>query len=101
MPTILPPRTHHTNAMTSRVKMALFTAYLVSLAAFCGLMAANGPRLRAAAEAQEALVIEAENKTFCGTLGIRPEAALYAQCAAGLARIRARAFERSTSSSIL
>jgi hypothetical protein len=79
----------------------LIAAYLVSLAAFCGLIAINGPQIRAAAEAQEALVIEEENKAFCGRLGIGPEATLYAQCAAGLADIRARALQRSASNSML
>jgi len=36
------------------------------------------------------LVIKGENKAFCGTLGIGPQATLYTQCATGLADISAR-----------
>jgi hypothetical protein len=87
--------------MASRVKSGLFAAYLLSLVAVCGLIAINGPQLRAAAEAQEALVIEEEDRAFCGTLGIGPQDTRYTQCAAGLADIRARALQRSASNSIL
>jgi hypothetical protein len=87
--------------MGFRVKRGLFAAYVASLVVVCGLIAINGPQLRAAAEAQEALVIEEENKAFCGTLGIGPQDTLYARCAAGLAEIRGRTLQRSASNSIL
>lgn len=97
MPTSLPSRSHRTTEVASWLERGLLAAYLVSLVAFCGLMVVNGPQIRAAAEAQEALVIEEENKAFCGTLGIGPEATRYAQCAAGLTNIRARHHQRSVS----
>src|SRR5262245_4966976 len=101
MPTHLPARSRRTDEMAFRVKKGLIAAYVLSLVAVCGLVAINGPQLRAAAEAREALVIEEENKAYCGTLGIGPQATLYTQCAAGLADIRARVLQRSASNSIL
>jgi hypothetical protein len=92
---------HQTTEVASWLERGLLAAYLVSVVAFCGLIAINGHQIRAAAEAQEALVAEEENRAFCGTLGIGPEATLYTQCAAGLADIRARALQRSASNSIL
>jgi hypothetical protein len=101
MPTSLPARTYRTNGSASRLERSLLAAYAVSVVAVCGLIVVNGPQMRAAAEAEEARVIEEENQAFCGGLGIGPGATLYTQCAAGLADIRARALQRSASNSIL
>jgi hypothetical protein len=79
----------------------LLAAYAVSLLAVCGLIVINGPQMRAAAEAEEARVIEEENQAFCGRLGIGPETSRYAQYAAGLAEVRARHLQRRTGDSIL
>jgi hypothetical protein len=75
--------------------------YAVSLVAVCGLIVINGPQMRAAAEVEEARVIEEENQAFCGRFGIAPETSRYAQCAAGLAEIRARHLQRSAADPIL
>jgi hypothetical protein len=76
-------------------------AYLVSVIAVCGLLIANGPRIRAAAEAREAHIVEEENRAFCATFGIGPETARYAQCASELMQIRARYLQRYIGDSIL
>jgi hypothetical protein len=79
----------------------LLAAYVVSLVAVCGLIVVYGPQMRAAAEAETARLIEEENKAFCGRLGIGPDASRYAECAAGLAEIRARHLQRNAADSIL
>jgi hypothetical protein len=73
----------------------------VSLTAVCGLLIANGPQIRAAAEAREAQIVEEENRAFCSRFGIGPETARYAQCVSELTQIRARHLQRYFSDSIL
>ena len=80
---------------------AKLIAYVLSLVALAGLIGINGPQIRAAAEAQEERIVGEENRAFCGKLGIDPGTTSYAECAAGLAGIRARALERSAGNSIL
>src|SRR5262245_57242130 len=99
MPTSLPLRAK-TSRLTSRLPQAALAAYVLSLVAVSGLIVINGPQMRAAAEAQEARIVEEENRVFCGKFGINPGTSRYAECAAGLANIRARALERSASNSI-
>jgi hypothetical protein len=79
----------------------LLAAFGVSLVAICGLFVIHGPQMRAAAEAEEARVVEEENQAFCGRFGISPETSRYAHCAAGLAEIRSRHLQRNSSGSIL
>jgi len=97
MPTSLPARPRQTSEMASRLKRGLIAAYLVSVVAFCGLLAINGPQIRAAAEAQNALAIEEENKAFCSKFRIGPEIGRYAACANDLMDIRRRHEQRVTS----
>jgi len=101
MPTTLPSTARRTREGASRLERNLLAAYGVALAAVCGLLIVNGPELRAAAEAKEALIAEEENKAFCSRFGIGPETSRYAQCAAELSAIRARHLQRSFSDSIL
>jgi hypothetical protein len=61
----------------------------------------NGPQIRAAAEAREASIVEEENNAFCSRLGVGPTTGRFAECAAGLAEIRARYLQRSVGDSIL
>jgi hypothetical protein len=65
------------------------------------MLAINGTQIRSGAEAHEARIVEKENRAFCSKFGIDPGTSRYAECAAGLANIRARALERSASNSIL
>lgn len=101
MPTSLPARPYQMAEGASWLRRGLLAAYLVSLVAVCSVLVINGPQIRAAAEAQEALVIEEENKAFCSEFGIGRETSRYAQCAAGLKEIRVRHLQRSVSDSIL
>jgi hypothetical protein len=101
MPTTLPATAGQKSEGASRLERCLFAAYCIALAAVCGLLVVNGPNLRAAADAKEALIAEEENKAFCGTFGIGPETSRYAQCAAELAAIRARHLQRNFGDSIL
>jgi hypothetical protein len=101
MPTSLPARTRQTGGALSWRGCGLLLLCAISLVTLCGLLAINGPQIRAAAAAHEARIVEEENRAFCGKLGIDPGTTRYAECAAGLADIRARALERSTSDSIL
>lgn len=101
MPTTLPLRANQTSRSTSQLQQGALAAYVLSLVALSGLIVVNGPEMRAATEAREAQVVEAENKAFCSQFGMRPGTGRYAECAAGLADIRARALERSASNSIL
>jgi hypothetical protein len=79
----------------------LLAGYGLSLLVVCGFLVIDGPRLRAAAEAQETQIVEAENKAFCSKFGAGPETARYAQCASELTQIRARHLQRYVSDSIL
>jgi hypothetical protein len=101
MPTTLPSASHRRGGAPSRLESRLLAAYGVSLVTLSGLIVINGPQMRAAAEAQEARIVEEENRAFCGKLGIDPGTSRQAECAAGLAVIRARALERSAGNSIL
>jgi hypothetical protein len=76
-------------------------AYVVAVVAGCGLLIANAPRLRAAAEAREAHIVEEENRAFCTMFGIGPETARYAQCASELSQMRARRLQRYLGDTIL
>ena len=101
MPTILPSRANQTSGGVSWLGRGVLAASSVLLVAFCALLAVNGPQLRAAAEAQEAQIVEAENKAVCSKLGIGLNTSRYAEYAAGLAEIRARYLQRSLADSIL
>jgi hypothetical protein len=87
--------------MAFRPKGWLLAAYCVALLAVCNVLVINGPQIRAAAEAREAHVVEEENRAFCATFGIVPEAARYAECASELTQIRARHLQRYVSDSVL
>jgi hypothetical protein len=101
MPTSLPARSHQGGRAVSWIGRGLLLLCVISLVALCVLLAINGPQIRAAAEAEEAHLVEEENRAFCGKFGIGPETSRYAECAAGLTEIRARHLQRSVSDSIL
>jgi hypothetical protein len=87
--------------LASRSQGWLLAAYGVSVLVVCGYLVIDGPRLRAAADAREAEIVQAENMAFCSKLGAGPETAGYPQCASGLAQIRARHLQRYLSDTIL
>lgn len=97
MPTTLSASNYPTNAVASRLQRRLLAAYAVFVVALCGLLAINGPQIRAAVEAKEALMVEEENRAFCSKFGIGPGTSRYAQCAAELTEIRARHLQRNVS----
>jgi hypothetical protein len=101
MPTNLTATNQRTDSLASKVGRLMLAAYFVSAIAVCGLLVANGPQIRAAAEAREARIVEEENRAFCSRFGMGPETARYAQCASELMQIRARHLQRYTSDSIL
>jgi hypothetical protein len=101
MPTSLPSRATHTSGVVSRLGQGALAAYAVSLAVLCSLLVINGPQIRAAAEAEEARVIDEENRAFCSKFGIDPATSRFAECAVGLMEIRARHLQRSGSDFIL
>src|SRR5262245_49849921 len=100
MPTSLPARTRQTGGPLSWIVRWSPLLCVTSVLALCVLFAINGPQIRASADAQEARIVDEENRAFCSKFGIGPGTNRYAECAAGLADIRARALERSTSNSI-
>ena len=95
MPTSLPARNHHTGRAVSWIGRGLVSLGVISVVALCVLLAIYGPQIRAAAEAKEARLVEEENRAFCSKFGIGPETKRYAECAAGLAEIRARHLQRN------
>jgi hypothetical protein len=74
------------------VRAVLIATFVVA----CALLIINGPRIRAALEAERASFIEAEDRAFCSKFGLRPETSRFAKCAAGLNEIRTRHLQRST-----
>jgi hypothetical protein len=66
----------------------LLGGYLVSVAAVCGLLAINGPQLRAAAEAEEARVVEEENRRVCRELGMPHGTSVFPECVRHLREVR-------------
>src|ERR1043165_8960056 len=48
----------------------------------------NGREARADAKRAVAVLVENENRAFCGGLGFAPPMSTYAQCVAGLSEIR-------------
>jgi hypothetical protein len=101
MPTYLPLRANQTSRLAAQLRQGALIACVLSLVALAGLIGINGPQIRAEAEAREARIVGEENRAFCGKFGIDAGTSRYAECAAGLADIRARALERSASDSIL
>jgi hypothetical protein len=85
----------------SWLSRGLLTAYVVSIAAVCGVLVLYGPQMRAAAEAHEARTIAEEDRAFCAKLGAGPETGRFGECASGLMEIRTRYLQRSTAESIL
>jgi hypothetical protein len=83
MPTTLPDQA------ISWIGRDLLAVFLASLVVLCGMLVIYGPQMRAASEANEARIVEQEDKVFCGTFGIGSETGRYAECAAGLKEIRA------------
>jgi hypothetical protein len=59
----------------------------VSVAAVCGLLAINGPQLRAAAEAEQARV-EEENRRVCRELGMPHGTSVFLECVRHLREVR-------------
>ena len=101
MPTNLPSATSRKGGVTSWLVGGLFAVASGSVLALCVLLAIKGPEIRAAADAEEARTIDEENRAFCSQLGVGPETSRYADCAAGLMKIRERHFRRNLSDSIL
>jgi hypothetical protein len=75
----------------------LLSLCVISLLALSVLLAIHGPQIRAASEAEEARLVEVEDRAFCSKFGIGPETGRYAECAAGLTEIRARHLQRNVS----
>ena len=101
MPTSLPASARLAGRALSWIGRVLLLLCVMALAALGVLVAINGPQVRAAAEAEEARLVEEENRAFCSKFGIGPESSRYAECAAGLTEIRARHLQRSVSDFIL
>lgn len=101
MPTTLPSGTYRSSGVSSSLGRRLLAVFCISVVAVCGLLAVNGPQIRAAAEAEQARVIAEENEAFCNRFGLGPETSRYAQCAAELTEIRALHLQRHFSDSIL
>lgn len=101
MPTSFSARARQNGGAVSWIGRGLFLLCVISLVVLCVLLAINGPQIRAAAEAEQARLVEEENRAFCRKFGVGPETSRYAECAAGLTEIRARHLQRNVSDSIL
>jgi hypothetical protein len=95
MPTELPARTHEKVGALSWIGRGLLALGVISLIALCVLLAVYGPQIRAASDAEDARLLEEENRTFCSRLGVGPETSRYPECAAGLMEIRERHLQRN------
>jgi hypothetical protein len=94
MPTSLPAANERTRGHASKVGRAMLGAYLVSVIAVCGLLVVNGPQVRAAAEAEQARIVEEENTRLCGKLGMPHHTAGFRECAGYLDEVRKLKAER-------
>lgn len=97
MPKSLHSTTHGAGGSSTWLGRGAFAALVASVIGLCVMLAVNGPRIRAAAEAEEARIVAAEDQALCSKLGVGPESARYAECAVGLKEIRTRALQRSVS----
>ena len=73
----------------------------IALATACILLTIYGSQMQAAAEAEQARIIDVENETVCGELGIARDEPRFAACAAAFNMVRVRALERSSLGSVL
>jgi hypothetical protein len=80
---------------------ALGAIVTIALATACILLTIYGSQMQAAAEAEQARIIDMENETVCGELGITRNGPRFAACAAALNMVRVRALERSSLGSVL
>ena len=94
MPAILPATSQRTGGFASNVGHAMLGAYLVSVIAVCGLLVINGPQMRAAADAEQARVVDEENSRLCGKLGAPRGKAGFFECAGYLGEVRRLHAER-------
>jgi hypothetical protein len=84
-----------TGGLATWLGRGVLAAYLVALAAACGLAFAYGPQIHAANEAQKARAIDEENQAFCSRFGVGPGTTRFAECATALRDVRVRHDERS------
>ena len=67
----------------------LISAFLIAVAfAAAGALFVFGPQMRTAQEAERAMAIEEENRSFCAKFGMGAETARYGECSAALNEIR-------------
>jgi hypothetical protein len=90
MPTNLPQRTGRAAKAAHPLGYWLLALCVGTLAA----LVAFGPRIRAAQEAEQARIVDEEDRTFCARFGAGPETGRYSECSAALRGIRTR-HERS------
>ena len=83
-----------TTRLWSRFGKGLCLLFVASVVGICLLLIVIGPRLRAALDAEDERVTEAENRAFCSKFGIGPETNRYTDCAAGLNEIRTKFEQR-------
>jgi hypothetical protein len=95
MLTSLPARTRQTGRAVSGIGRGLVMLGVISLVALCVLLAFYGPHTRTGAEAEEARLVEEENRAFCSKFGIGPETSRYAECAAGLTESERATFKEA------
>jgi hypothetical protein len=81
VPTSLPAPNQRTGAFASNVGRAMVGAYLLSVTAVCGPLVVNGQQVRAAAEAEQARIVEEENRRLCRKLGMPHGTAGFSECA--------------------
>jgi hypothetical protein len=87
--------THVTGGLATWLGRVVLAAYLVALAAACGLAIAYGTQIHAANEAQKARAIDEENQAFCSKFGVGPGTTRFAECATALRDVRVHHDERS------
>ena len=80
----------HNQPLSNRIGGGLFAITLTAIAVVAAYGIINGPQQRAAAEAELARVIAAEDKFVCAKLGAANDSARFADCAAILSDVRAR-----------
>ena len=66
----------------------------VGIAVLLAVAYVYGRDARISAERAELIIVESENRAFCGSLGLAPQTAAYTLCLNGLTAIRRRQDER-------
>src|SRR5262245_30811426 len=86
---------HPTRGLATWLGRGVLAAYLIALAAACGLAFAYGSQIHAAHEAQKGRAIDEENQAFCSRFGVGPGTTRFAECVTALRDVRDRHDERS------